>query len=134
MIVVDTNVLAYLAIPGDNLNLAEATLVKDRDWAAPILWRSELRNVLALYVRTGKMPVRSALSAFTDAEAVIAGRNYDVDTMRVLELSLASGRSAYDCEFVYLAERLDVPLVTSDKKVLAAFPGRAISMGAFLKS
>ena len=134
MIVVDTNVLAYLVIPGDNLNLAEATLVKDRDWAAPILWRSELRNVLSLYVKTAKLSIEAAFQSISDAEAVVSGRTYHVDDLRVLELAFESGCTAYDCEFVCLAEKLNVPLVTSDKKLLAAFPGPAISMQAFLES
>ena len=51
MIVVDTNVLAYLLITGERSAEAERALRKDPFWAAPLLWRSELRNVLALYMR-----------------------------------------------------------------------------------
>jgi len=51
MIVVDTNVIAYLYLPTDYTRLAEQLLAKEPDWAAPLLWRSELRNVLALYLR-----------------------------------------------------------------------------------
>jgi len=121
-------------ISGDNLPLAEATLLKDREWAAPVLWRSELRNVLSLYVRTGKFSIEAAVLVIADAEAAIAGRNYDVDSMRVLELAKVSGCSAYDCEFVSLAERLSVPLVTADKKVLTTFPSIAVSMMDFATS
>lgn len=39
-----------------------------------------------------------------------------------------SGCSAYDCEFVSLARRLHVPLVTNDRQVLKAFPALAISL------
>ncbi len=134
MIIVDTNVLAYLVIPGDNLPLAEAALLKDRDWAAPALWRSELRNALSLYVRTGKFSVAAAFQAMADAEATIAGRSYEVESLRVLELAELSGCTAYDCEFISIAEQLSMPLVTADKKVLAAFPSIALSLPEFIAS
>ena len=37
MIVVDTNVLAYLYLPGEHTATAEALLAHDADWAAPLL-------------------------------------------------------------------------------------------------
>ena len=37
MIVVDTNVLAYLYLPTDHTPHAEALLQHDPDWAAPLL-------------------------------------------------------------------------------------------------
>src|ERR1700730_11029807 len=51
LIVVDTNVVAYLYLSSDHTAAAEETLRKDPEWVAPLLWRSEMRNILALYVR-----------------------------------------------------------------------------------
>jgi predicted nucleic acid-binding protein len=51
MIVVDTNVIAYLYLTGEYSDLSERLLEHDPDWMAPRLWRSEFRNVLALYLR-----------------------------------------------------------------------------------
>jgi predicted nucleic acid-binding protein len=64
---------------------------------------------------------------------VIGDNEYDVESARVLKLAHASSCTAYDCEFVCVAEKLDVPLVTSDKKLLAAFPSIAVSMADFVK-
>jgi hypothetical protein len=40
--------------------LAEPALQKDSEWAAPLLWRSEFRNVLALYIRQGYLSLNDA--------------------------------------------------------------------------
>jgi predicted nucleic acid-binding protein len=45
MIVVDTSVIASLWVPNDMEKLAYKVLRKDPEWVAPLLWRSELRNV-----------------------------------------------------------------------------------------
>jgi len=51
MIVVDSNILACLYLPGEFTEPAEVLFESDPDWAAPVLWRSEFRNILATYVR-----------------------------------------------------------------------------------
>lgn len=130
MIVVDTNVLAYLYLPGDYTAHAEAMLERDPDWAAPVLWRSELRNILAGYMRRGTLTFEQARDLQAEAESLLTGSEHEVDSQRVLELVRDSDCSAYDCEFVALALRLDTKLVTMDTKLLRAFPGRAVSLTA----
>jgi len=44
---------------------------------------------------------------------------------------LRDGLSAYDAQFVVVAEDLGVALVTSDRRVLAARPDLAVSIEAF---
>jgi len=63
---------------------------------------------------------------------LMAGREHDVSSSRVLRLAAESACSAYDCEFVALAQDLSVRLVTVDKRVLKDFPGTAIAMDEFL--
>jgi predicted nucleic acid-binding protein len=129
VIVADTNVLAYLLIPGKYTAPAAALLAADPDWAAPRLWRSELRNVLSTYVRGKLMTLADAAAFHGRAAMIIGAEEYDVETSQVLRLSLTSGCSAYDCEFVALAEFLDVKLVTADAKLVKAFPRRAELLG-----
>ncbi len=38
MIVVDTNVIAYLYLPTGHTPLAEKLMVQEPVWAAPVLW------------------------------------------------------------------------------------------------
>lgn len=96
-----------------------------------MLWRSEMRNLLSLYLRRGELNVADAKIVMKRAEMTVTENEYSVDSDRVLELAFASGCTAYDCEFIALAESLDVPLVTSDKKLLAAFGDIAVPLSAF---
>ncbi len=130
MIVVDTNVLAYLYLPGDRTADAEALFERDPEWAVPVLWRSEFRNILAGYTRRKTLTFDHACSLQSEAESLLSGAEFEVDSRTVLELVRDSDCSAYDCEFVALAIKLDTKLVTADKKLLRAFPTRTIELTA----
>lgn len=130
MIVVDTNVLAYLYLPGEYTAVAEALLEYNSEWAAPMLWRSEFRNILAGYLRRKSLTFEQAYTLQSEAESLLAGCEYEVDSLRVLELVRNSDCSAYDCEFIALAMTLETKLVTMDGKLLRAFPKIAVPLAA----
>ena len=130
MIVVDSNVVAYLYLPGDYTAFAEALFEHDPDWVAPVLWRSEFRNILAGYLRRKVLSFAQVCSLQTEAEDLLAGSEFDVESIAVLQLVQDSECSAYDCEFIALAEKLDTKLVTVDKKLLKAFPKRAVNLSS----
>lgn len=130
MTVVDSNVVAYLYLPGEYTAAAEALLERDPDWAAPPLWRSEFRNILAGYLRRQTLDFDQVCSLQNEAEGLLAGSEFEVDSQAVLALVRDSDCSAYDCEFVALAIRLDTKLVTMDRKLLKAFPTRAVALTA----
>ena len=122
MIVVDSNVLAYLYLPGEFTEAAERLLERDSDWNVPILWRSEFRNILAGYLRRGSLTFEQAYAMQREVEALLSDTEHEPDSKRVLELVRDSNCSAYDCEFVAVAEDLGTALVTMDAKLLKAFP------------
>ncbi|MCL4791762.1 MAG: type II toxin-antitoxin system VapC family toxin [Gammaproteobacteria bacterium] len=130
MIVVDSNVLVYLYLPTELSSQAEKLLGIDPEWVAPRLWRSEMRNVLGLYIRQKAITLEQAYRIQTSAETLLADREFDVPSHDVLRLVSQSSCSAYDCEFVALARRLDTKLVTADQKILKAFPDTAVSLTA----
>lgn len=128
MIVVDTNVIAYLYLPCEFSAQAETLLMHDAEWAAPLLWRSEFRNILAGYIRRETVTLEQANSLQDEAEALLHGLEFEVESRLVLDLVNKSDCSAYDCEFIALAERLDTKLITMDKKLLRAFPKRTMAL------
>ena len=132
MIVADCNLIAYLHLPGPQCSVAEAVLAKDREWCAPPVWRSEFRNILFAYVRTQHMTSTMAEAHWTDALSHLGQNQYEPDTVQVLAKALSTRLSAYDAEYVTLAEQLDVPLVTADQQILRTCRGIALSLEAFL--
>jgi len=128
VIVVDTNILAYLLLPYEYSPQADAMFKRDPDWVAPILWRSEFRNLLAGYVRRKTLTFDEVVRIQAEAEALLAGNEHEVDSRRVLELVRDSNCSAYACEFIALAFRLGTKVVTMDGKMLKEFPQYAVPL------
>lgn len=131
MIVVDTNIIGYLFLSSEQSLLAEQALRKDSEWAAPVLWRSELRNVLALYMRRNRIRLEHAQHIMDGALELLRGREYEVLSYEVLRLASESNCSAYDCEFIAAANDLKAPLITVDQELLREFPGVAVSLTMF---
>lgn len=133
MIVVDTNVIAYCWTNGPLTAMAQALRVADPDWHAPLLWRSELRNVLVGLLRAGSLSAVDVRSIMAAAEqGMHAGEHY-LASERVLAIAERSRLSAYDCEYVALADALGTVLVTADRAILRASPATACSMHEFLE-
>ena len=128
MIVVDSNVLAYLCLPGEFTTAAETLMECGPDWNAPVLYRSEFRNILAGYLRRGQLTIGQAHVLQSEAEDLLRDGEYEVDSRSVLDMVRDSECSAYDCEFVTLAMRLGTRLVTMDDKVLRSFPDISVPL------
>ncbi len=133
MIVVDTNIIAYLYIYGAHSRHSEKLLSVDPEWVAPVLWRSEFRSVLAQYLRKEQLTLDDVLLIMRQAEELMAGYEYKISSEPVMQLVRSSACSAYDCEFIALSHYLDVPLITTDKKIIRNFPGTAITVDAYIR-
>ena len=133
MIVVDTNIIGYLYLSSEYSVQAEQALLKDSEWAAPVLWRSEFRNVLAHYIRKNILSLKDAGHIMEEATLLMHGREYETTSLQVLQLAAESICSAYDCEFIALARDLNVPLVTLDKQLLNQFPDDTIPLDVYVK-
>lgn len=122
MIVVDTNIITYLYLPTALTSQAEQLRLSDPDWLAPVLWRSEFRNLLTGYARRSALSFEAARQIQGEAERMMAGREYQPASAQVLDLASTCECSAYDCEFAALALDLGADLVTMDRQLLRAFP------------
>lgn len=128
MIVVDTNMLVQVVF--DAGSIAARVLLREPEWTAPRLWRSEFRSALAGQIRVKGLSVDAAVDAFSRAQGLVRVER-EPEMREIARLIISSRCSAYDLEFVAVALALKVPLVTNDKQVLAEFPRIAISPEAF---
>lgn len=134
MIIADTNIISYFLLPTPYSDSVDTLFSKDSQWSAPLLWKSEFRNVLTLYLRKKIITLEKALQLLEAAEDLMAGNEYDISSSQVIALVAKSSCSSYDCEFVALAHHLDAQLVTQDKKLLREFPETAVSISDFLSN
>ena len=134
MIVVDTNILAHFWLPSDQTELCEQLFQWDPDWVAPILWKSEFRNVVILYMRKNLIDLPEALQISEKAENQMKDREFHVNSVQVYIFAEKSDCSSYDCEFISLAEDLDTKLITMDKQILRSFPERCAKPSDVLNS
>ncbi len=132
MIVVDTNVAVYFFVPSESTKSAENLFKKDSDWHVPYLWRSEFYNTIAGHMRLGGMTENIALKIIDEAQSFFKGKEYFVSPKDVVSCLSKSTCSAYDCEFVVLAQKLNVPLITLDQKIIKEFPSVAQSIVEYL--
>jgi predicted nucleic acid-binding protein len=133
VIVADSNLIVYCWIRGARTEIAQRVRAADPDWQVPLLWRSEVRNSLAGFMRDGSISHARARALIRHIEGELAGAEHLPGSDAVLNVVERSRLSAYDAEFVALADGLGVPLVTEDKAIVRAFPALAMTMEAFLE-
>jgi predicted nucleic acid-binding protein len=130
MIVVDANVVAYYVIEGEKTALARELMRREPDWRLPQLWRHEYLNVLATYTRQGGATLDQTRVLWRRAVELFGAREHATDAEAALSLAVQAPVSAYDGQYLALAQQLGTVLVTEDRRLLKAFPAIARTMRA----
>ena len=76
-------------------------------------------------MRQDLLSIDDSVLIYDRANAILEGNEYDVSASAVLKLAKSSGCSAYDCEFIALAQYLEVQFISADSKLCKAFPNCA---------
>lgn len=121
MVLLDTNVLAYLILEGDRTSAAQELYERDADWRSEAFIMVEFSNVLATYVRSKALAREQGLKLLIRAAELVPVLT-SVQHARALEAAIQFGISAYDARFVALAIQMKVRLVTEDAKLRVAVP------------
>ena len=130
MLVADTNVLIELFVPSPVSHVVLDCRDADNDWWLPSLWVPEFRHVLLKFLRVGRLDLSTARNHLAVAEQRFLPRTMTVSSAEALQLAHRHGCSSYDAEFVVLAQQLNCPLLTFDRKLLQLFPDVALKPGS----
>lgn len=122
MLIVDTNVVAYLLIEGDHTAAARSLHRRDDDWRSEAFLMVEFVNVLTASIAAKRMDLALAQRFLADATSLLLGKLTSIPHQSVLSLAVQYRVTAYDARFLALAQQLDTPLVTEDAKLRAAAP------------
>lgn len=119
VLVVDASAMVETLIGlGERAQFSRATIVLADSLAAPDLLPYEVSNVLRRLERSGKISRASAIRGFTDLQRT---------PVTYWPFSALSGDiwgqrgqiSSYDAAHVALAQNLDTPLLTTDKRLVS---------------
>ena len=126
MIVVDSNVIAYLLMEGEFTEPVTKLRKEDSEWIAPRLWLDEFLNILATSERRSVMSAEGADTTLALACELMEGQSYDLPAQRILATARRTSCTAYDSQYVCLAEDLGLQLYTYDSRILANCPDLAM--------
>lgn len=128
MLLVDTNIVAYLLIEGDYTGPAQRLRAGDPDWRSEAFLMVEFTNVLAASVAAKRMTSPMAEDFLANGNALLEGRLARVPHGVALTMALRLRVSAYDARFLALADQLGSRLATEDARLRAAAPGLTQSL------
>ena len=127
VVLVDTNILAYLLIEGDRTACAQKLFERDSDWCSEAFVMVEFSNILATYVRTKALTQAQGTRLLTEAQALVSTL-HNMTNAQALETAMQYEISAYDARFISLARHLKLKLVTEDAKLRTAVPSWTLSL------
>ncbi len=127
MIVVDTNVLAYLLIAGDRSKEAQTLYAQDSEWYSEAFVLVEFCNIIVTYQRMGDLSRNQTEQLLNEAEARMRGL-VNVPHIAALRTAQQFVVSAYDARFLAAAENMGTKLVTEDAKLRIAAPALTQSL------
>ena len=132
MIVIDANILIYSLIDCDYSPLVYKLREKDSDWRTTALCLHETLNVLVTYQRREVLTLTQCRKLLDHAGRFVKVAQCEVVMDAALAVAAKYAITGYDAQYVALAQNLDAPLITENRKLRNAVPGVAFSMQEFL--
>ncbi len=119
MAVLDASALAGWLLP-DEAGPDIPTILRDGQAIAPWLLWVELRNILVVIERKGRIEPSETGEILEAVDALGISLDTAADSGRVMSLARQHGLTAYDSTYLELALRRREPLASLDKALIAA--------------
>ena len=132
MLLVDTNVVAYLLIEGDYTEAAQELHTRDSDWRSEAFLLVEFTNVLVSSIARKRMTLSMAEDFLVKVCSLFDGKLGRIPHASVLAIATRHRVSAYDARFLSLADQLGSRLITEDARLRAAAPALTQSLAEAL--
>lgn len=121
-VVVDTSIVGCWCFPDEASGPADAAFAAagEDEAIVPALWWFEVRNVLVMGERRGRMDPAGTAEFLADLAQLPVRVDRMPDSEVVLALARTHGLTVYDAAYLELARRADAPLATLDRKLATA--------------
>ncbi len=128
MIVIDASTALRWFIPA-NLSQAEIWQPAPEDLlVAPDLFALEVRSAALKYLRAKELGITAVNDMLDILDRIIPDLTPMARQMpRIWALAYELDHSPYDCTYLALAEQLDAPLITADKRFIAKLRGSTLA-------
>lgn len=132
MLLIDTNVVAYLLIDGDHTEAARELRIRDSDWRSEAFLLVEFTNILAWSIAKKRITLSLAEDFLAKVLSLFDGKLARIPHASVLAIAAHHRVSVYDARFLALADQLGSRLITEDARLRAAAPALTQSLAEAL--
>jgi predicted nucleic acid-binding protein len=128
--VVDASIVGCWCFPDEADTLAELAFQRLHVEGAivPALWWFEVRNLVVIAERRGRLVPAGAAEFLADLEDLPIRIDREPHSELILGLARTYRLTVYDAAYLELARRLDAPLATLDQALAAAARGASVPL------
>ena len=128
--VLNSSIVGCWCFPDESSPVADAAFARLGAEGAivPVLWWFEVRNVLVVNERRGRIDPSGSAAFLADLEKLPIDFDRQSEGQCLLALARAHRLTVYDAAYLELALRLEAPLATLDKRLAAAAGAEGVAL------
>jgi predicted nucleic acid-binding protein len=128
--VVDASMAACWLMPDefDETALSALGLVDEGDVIAPALWWFDVRNLLVVNERRGRLSAAQSEGALAILQRLKIGLDRFPDELTIMRFARKHRLTVYDAAYLELAWRKEIPLATLDRRLAEAARAEKITL------